>query len=153
MYAENWHQVFERNQVSVPMEGLFIKEKDILKSCYWNFWQFSIIAVVKKWLKFKAVSSHFYSHWGLVVEALKSYSNFPVFYKEVCFFILDSYTKEKEEKSDFVTAQDPHPPPLLRVKLDQHYRMFYFDRSWYLILAWNKSLCIKVQVSLNLDGD
>lgn len=37
MYAENWHQVFERNQVSVPMEGLFIKEKDILKSCYWNF--------------------------------------------------------------------------------------------------------------------
>lgn len=115
MYAENWHQVFERNQVSVPMEGLFIKEKDILKSCYWNFWQFSIIAVVKKWLKFKAVSSHSYSHWGLVVEALKSYSNFPVFYKEVCFFILDSYTKEKEEKSDFVTAQDPHPPPLLNI--------------------------------------
>lgn len=38
---------------------------------------------------------HFDSHWGLVVEALKSYSNFSVFYKEVCFFILDSYTKEK----------------------------------------------------------
>lgn len=58
---------------------------------------------------------HFDSHWGLVVEALKSYSNFSVFYKEVCFFILDSYTKEKEEKSDFVTAQDPHPPPLLNI--------------------------------------
>lgn len=41
---------------------------------------------------------HFDSHWGLVVEALKSYSNFSVFYKEGCFFMLDSYTKEKEEK-------------------------------------------------------
>lgn len=41
---------------------------------------------------------HFDSHWGLEVEALKSYSNFSVFYKEGCFFMLDSYTKEKEEK-------------------------------------------------------
>lgn len=34
-----------------------------------------------------------------MVEVLKSYFNFFVFYKEVYFFILDSYIKEKEEKS------------------------------------------------------
>lgn len=147
-------------------KGSLYKRKRYFKKLLLKFLTVLVSGSSKEMVKIQsAVSSHFYSHWGLVVEALKSYSNFPVFYKEVCFFILDSYTKEKEEKSggggwwwitffiDFVTAQDPHPPPLLRVKLDQHYRMFYLDKSWYLILAWNKSLCIKVQVSLNLDGD
>lgn len=41
-------------------------------------------------------------------EALKSYSMFPVFYKEGCFFILDSYTKEKEEKSGGGGGDESH---------------------------------------------
>lgn len=66
----------------------YIKEKDILKKLLLKF------LIVFNYSSSKEMV-YFDSYWGLVVEVLKSYFNFFVFYKEVCFFILDSYIKEK----------------------------------------------------------